>query len=110
MNDDSISQHGFVLVRATAINRTLYSLDAASHLTGVHRDLLQHYCRLGLLGEARVTTEAEPLFDDDALYEVRRIEQLRRHHGVSLRALPLLYEMSREIERLQAEVRFLRDR
>ncbi len=110
MSDDSISQHSFVLVRTTEISRTLYSLDAASHLTGVHRDLLQHYCRIGLLGEERVTTEIEPIFDDDALYEVRRIEQLRRHHGVNLRALPLVGEMSREIERLRAEVRFLRDR
>lgn len=110
MSDELYSERYFVLVRSTAIGRTLYSLETASHLTGVHRDLLQHYCRIGLLGEERATSEAEPIFDDDALYEVRRIEHLRRHHGVNLRALPLLRDMSREIDRLRAEVRFLRDR
>lgn len=84
----------------------LYSLFAAADLTGVHPAVLQHYCHLGLLGEHR--TAEEPTFDDDALYAVRRIEHHRRHHGVTLPALPLLCALWREIERLQAEVRFLR--
>jgi DNA-binding transcriptional MerR regulator len=84
----------------------LYSLPTAADLTGVHPEVLAHYCRLGLLGAHR--TEGEPTFDDDALYEVRRIEHYRRQHGVPLRALPLFCELSREVERLQAELRFMR--
>lgn len=84
----------------------LYSLAAAAELTGVHPEVLRHYCRLGLLGAHR--SAGEPTFDDNALYEVRRIEHYRRHHGVTLQALPLFCGLSREVERLQAEVRFLR--
>jgi hypothetical protein len=87
-----------------------YSLATAADLTGVHPELLRHYCQLGLLGEARAETEGEPTFDDDALYEVRRIEHHRHYHGVSLRALPLLCDLWREVERLQAELRFRRGR
>jgi DNA-binding transcriptional MerR regulator len=90
--------------------QTLYSLEAASSLTGVHPALLQHYCRTGLLGDARRNPDEEPVFDDNALYEVRRIEHFRRRQGVNLRALRLVCDLSREIERLHAELRFLRDR
>ena len=84
----------------------LYSLATAAHLTGVHPEMLRHYCQLGLLGADRAG--GEPTFDDNALYEVRRIEHFRRHHGVNLRALPLLCDLWREVGRLQAELRFRR--
>ncbi len=84
----------------------LYSLETAAHLAGLHPEMLRHYCRLGLLGPQRV--EGEPTFDDNALYEIRRIEHCRRHHGVNLQALPLICELWREVERLQTELRFRR--
>ena len=85
-----------------------YSLAAAAELTGVHPDLLRQYCRLGLLGADRAARKPEPTFDDNALYEIRRIEHCRRHHGVNLQALPLLCDLWREVERLQTELRFRR--
>ena len=84
----------------------IYSLDTAAHLTGVQADTLRYYCRLGLLGAQRAA--GEPSFDDNALYEVRRIEHHRRHLGVNWRTLPLLCELWREVDRLQAELRFHR--
>ncbi len=86
----------------------LYSLEAAAHQTGVHPEMLRYYCRLGLFGEARAQPGDELIFDDDALYELRRFEYYRRNLGVNRRALPLLCELWREVERLQAELRFLR--
>jgi len=86
----------------------VYSLETAAGLAGVHPDLLRYYCQYGLFGPARDQTEIEPTFDDDAVYELRRIEDYRRHHGVNRQALPLLWELSHEVERLQAELRFLR--
>jgi DNA-binding transcriptional MerR regulator len=85
-----------------------YSLAIAADLCGVHPELLRHYCHLGLLGAARAETDIEPTFDDNALYEVRRIEHHRHHHGVNLHALPLLCDLWREVERLQTELRFRR--
>ena len=87
----------------------LYSLDTAAHLAGVRPAELRHYCQLGLFGPARARADREPTFDDTALYELRRIEHHRRHFGVNRQTLPLLCDLWHEIDRLQAEVRFLRD-
>jgi DNA-binding transcriptional MerR regulator len=86
----------------------IYSLETAARLAGVHPEMLRYYCRLGLFGEARARPETELIFDDDTLYELRRFEHYRRHLGVNRRALPLLCELWREVERLQTELRFLR--
>ncbi len=96
------------IICLTADARVLYSLETAAQLTGVPVEMLRHYCHLGLLGAARTAAEPGPVFDDNALYEVRRIEHHRRHHGVSLRALPLVCGLWREVEQLQTELRFLR--
>ena len=97
---------GFVSVVETG--RTPYSLSVAARLAAVQPDLLQHYCRIGLLGETRTNAAVEPVFDDNALYAVRRMENLREHHGVSLRALAVVCDQAREIERLHGELRSLR--
>ena len=86
----------------------VYSLETAAHLGGVHPSVLRHYCQLGLFGEAMADPMAEPVFDDNALFELRRIEHYRVHHRVSHETLRHLCDLWREVERLQAEVRFLR--
>jgi DNA-binding transcriptional MerR regulator len=85
-----------------------YSLDEASYLTGVHSKMLGYYCRLGLLGPQRAGRQGEPVFDDEMLDDVERIEHYRRFLGVNRRALPLICELWREGERRQIELRFLR--
>jgi DNA-binding transcriptional MerR regulator len=97
-----------VLVRVTEMGPAIYSLEDAARLAGMHPEMLRHYCRLGLFGAARARQEATPTFDDDALYELRRFEHYRRHHGVSRRTLRLICSLWREIDRLQAELRFRR--
>ena len=96
------------LVCVPAGSPALYSLHAAAHLCGVHPELLRHYCQLGLLGPERANSGRAPLFDDNALYEVRRIEHVQHYCGVNRQTLPVLCELWREVDRLQAEVRFLR--
>lgn len=86
----------------------VYSLATAGRLCGVPPEMLRHYCRLGLLGPERADLATDPVFDDNALYEVRRIEHYLRHHGVNRQALPHLCALWREVERLHAELRFWR--
>ena len=86
-----------------------YSLETTAFLGGVHPEMLRHYCRLGLFGEAYARPEAELVFDDNALYELRRFEHYRLHHGVNRRTSRLICGLWREIERLQIELRLLRD-
>jgi hypothetical protein len=107
---DPISRHALVLVRVPEQTPTAYSLDDAARIAGVHPDLLRYYCRLGLFGEVPAQSAAEPVFDDDRLYELRRFEHYRRHHGVSRRSLRVLGDLWREVESLRAELSFLRRR
>ncbi len=86
----------------------LHSLEAAARLCDVHPEMLRYYCQLGLLGPERSQTAADPTFDDNALYEVRRIEHYLHRHGVNRQALPHLCALWHELDRLQAELRFLR--
>jgi DNA-binding transcriptional MerR regulator len=96
------------LVLVTEAGPMIYSLETTARLAGVHPEMLRYYCRLGLLGEARAQPEAELIFDDNALYELRRFEHYRRHHGVNRKTLRLISSLWREVERLQTELRFLR--
>jgi DNA-binding transcriptional MerR regulator len=96
------------LVRVTEAGPAAYSLETAARLAGVHPEMLRHYCRLGLFGDAYARPGSERLFDDDALYQLRRFEYYRRHHGVNRRTLRLICGLWREIERLEAELRSLR--
>ena len=98
------------LVVLTEAGRTIYSLETAARLVGVHPEMVRYYCQLGLFGDALARSEAEPVFDDDTLYELRRFEHYRRHHGVSRKTLRLLCGLWHEVEHLQTELRFLRGR
>lgn len=100
--------YSLMLVEVTEARPASYSLETAAALAGVHPEMLRYYCRLGLLGETHARGETEPVFDDDALYELRRFEDYRRRHGVDRSTLRLICGLRREVERLQAEVRFLR--
>lgn len=109
MNEhDSAGRFSLIVVGGPEIAPSTYSLETAARLANLHPEMLRHYCRLGLLGDARIRADVELVFDDDALYELRRFEHYRRHHGVSRSTLRLLCDLWHEIERLQTELRFLR--
>ena len=101
-------KYSLTLVRVTEVGPAAYSLEEAALLADVHPDMLRYYCRLGLFGAARAQPGAELTFDDDALFELRRFEHYRRHHGVDRKTLRLISSLRREVERLESEVRFLR--
>lgn len=96
------------LVGTLEASPATYSLESAARLTGVHPEMLRYYCRLGLCGEERAQPDTDLIFDDDALYELRHFEHYRRHHGVDRKTLRLICSLRREVERLRAELRFLR--
>jgi DNA-binding transcriptional MerR regulator len=103
-----LEKYSLMVLRVTESGPATYSIEDAARLGGVHPEMLRYYCRLGLFGEERARSEAELMFDDDALYELRRFEQYRRHHGVDRKTLRLICGLQREVERLEAELRFLR--
>lgn len=109
MNAPRLSEgYSLTLLRVNEAGPATYSLETAASLAGVHPEMLRYYCQLGIFGEARARPGTELIFDDDAIYELRRFEHYRRHHGVDRKTLRLISRLWREIERLQTEVRFLR--
>lgn len=88
----------------------LYALDAAARLAGVPRRSLLIYCRAGLVHATLQAPHGVMAFTEEAIFAARRIEHLRTVHGLSLAWIKTLFALADEVERLRAEVRFLRDR
>ena len=100
-----VERHTLVLAPAEPSGRSTHSLAGAAELAGVHPEMVRYYCRLGLVAPVGEDPKAEPVFDDDAIYELRRIEHFRRHYGVNRSALPLISRLLRDVARLEAELR-----
>jgi DNA-binding transcriptional MerR regulator len=87
----------------------LYSLDATARLAGVPRRSILIYCRAGLVRPVVQPPYGVMEFTEEAIYTLRRIEHLRTVHGLDLAWIKILFDLLDEVERLRAEVRFLRN-
>jgi len=87
----------------------LYSLDAAAHLAGVPRRSILIYCRAGLVRSLFLPPYGVMAFTEEAIHAVRRIEHVRTVHGPDLALLKTMFDLLEEVERLRAELRFLRN-
>jgi DNA-binding transcriptional MerR regulator len=94
--------------RPPGVSRPVYSLQTASQLTGVHPELVEYYCRLGLVNGMSDQPTLGRMFEPSALEEIRRLEHYRRNLGVQRRALLLICELWREAERRGLRLNFLR--
>ena len=86
----------------------LYSLDEAAHLAGVPRRSILIYCRAGLVRPVFQAPYGVMEFTEEAIRTVRRIEYLRTVHGLDLVWLKTMFDLLDEVDRLRAELRFLR--
>jgi len=87
----------------------LYSLDAAAHLAGVPRRSILIYCRAGLLRPVFQPPYGMMEFTEEAIRTARRIEHLRTVHGIDLPWLKTMFDLLDEVDRLRAELSFLRN-
>jgi DNA-binding transcriptional MerR regulator len=88
----------------------LYSLDATAHLAGVPRRSVLIYCRAGLVQPVVQPPYGVMEFTEEAIYTIRRIEHMRTVQGLDLAWIKTLFDLLDEVERLHAELRFLRNR
>jgi len=110
MNNPTFAEEkSLKLICVTEPGPSTYSLEDAASLMGIHPEMVRHYCRLGLCGEARAMPETDLIFDEDAIYQLRRFEHYRRNNRVSRKTLRLIFSLWRDIELLQTELRYLRD-
>ena len=102
-------KNSLTLLCVTETGPSTYTLETAAGLAGIHPEMLRYYCRFGLFGGVGVTPDAELIFDDDAIYQLRRFEHYRRNNRVSRKTLRLIFSLWRDIELLQTELRYLRE-
>jgi DNA-binding transcriptional MerR regulator len=88
----------------------LYTLDATAQLAGVPRRAILIYCRAGLVRPIVQPPYGAMAFTEEAIYTVRQVEHLRAVHGIDLALVKAMLELRDEVERLRAELRFLRHR
>jgi len=87
----------------------LYSLEMAAQLAGVPRRSLLVYCRAGLIHPVNQPPFGVMAFTEEAIHTVRRIVRLRTVHGLDVALIKTIVDLLEEVERLRAEVRFLRN-
>jgi DNA-binding transcriptional MerR regulator len=87
----------------------LYSLDETARLAGVPRRSILIYCRAGLIRPVVQPPYGVMKFTEEVIYTIRRIEYLRTVHGLDLAWLKIMFDLLDEVERLRAELRFLRN-
>ena len=79
-----------------------YTLDATAQLAGVTRRTILIYCRAGLLAPMLQPPYGVMLFTQEAIYTVRRIEELRAVRDLDVAWLAAMVELLGEAERLRA--------
>jgi hypothetical protein len=92
------------MVRRTAA-RSTYTIELASQMTGAAPELIRYYHISGVLHTAPKGGR-RPVFDDDAIFELRRLEHYRRQLGANRQALVFIGSLLRDVARLEAELRF----
>ena len=86
----------------------VYPIEAVAHLVSTTRRTILIYCKYGLLTPVINPADNGYYFDDEGIRMLRQIESLRPICGNNLEAVRLIMELKEQVERLQSEIRFLR--
>ena len=89
-------------------NQAPYSLEELARLAGVSPALVQRYLDDGLIEPVAGNARTAWFFDDNALFELRRIQRLRRELGVNLAGVAVIHDLLQQIDDLKAELERLR--
>lgn len=78
----------------------VYRLREVLESVGISRRTLRVYEEVGLVAPVEAE-ERIPVYEEEALETIRRIQRLRRDLGVNLAGVQVILEMRRKIEELQ---------
>ncbi len=87
-----------------------YTLEMVARITHIPEEQIVVYYRSGFVSPARGSAAAEPVFDDQAIHQLRRIAFLLSEYGINREGLKMISALMNEVEKLREEVRFLRER
>jgi DNA-binding transcriptional MerR regulator len=94
--------------RAT-VSQAIYTIEKVERITRISRDRIVLYYQHGLVSPVRAT-KREILFDEEAIHKLRQITFLLSEYGINHQGLREFVSLMDEVERLRAEVRFLRQK
>lgn len=86
----------------------VYTIEAASRITSIPKHTIAVYCRYNLVSPVVDPDRGGWFFDDEAIRRLRHIEHLRVEREANLKAISLIFDLMRQVEDLQRELRFLR--
>lgn len=85
-------------------NQAPYTLEELARLAGVPPALVQRYLDEGLLASVAGNARTSWFFDDNTLFQLRRIQRLRHELGVNIAGVAVIHELLQQIEELKAEL------
>jgi len=86
-----------------------FNLESAAELSGVHRDLILEFARAELLPSVEAGGDESRLrFDEHAIYRLRQIDVLQKHH-TSLRVIRDILRLLDRIAEAELEIHRLRE-
>jgi MerR family transcriptional regulator/heat shock protein HspR len=89
-------------------SRGVYTIETTANLAQVPRRHIVVYFKYGLVSPVTDPACVGWCFNVEAIRALRRIEHLRADFGISLTGIKLIMELTKEVEVLRQEVRFLR--
>ena len=114
MNNQGTPSHQLTLLRKTSYGSRdasasyQYMIDEAAKLAGVTRRVWLRYWRWGLANSDGVVNPDQRHFDGEAIYRVRRAEQIRKRMETNLRAAAAIVRLLERVDRLEQELDFYR--
>ena len=89
--------------------QTVYTMEATTLLADVPRHTILVYYKYGLISPVMDPESAGGYyFNDEAILLLRHIKYLRATEGINLPGIKMILNLSRQVESLQTELRFLR--
>ena len=102
---------GMAVIRLRMLSpssRAPYTLEELASQAGTSPALVQRYLEEGLLEPVAGNARTAWFFDDNALFELRRIQRWRRELGLNIPGVAVVRDLLRQIDDLKAELERLR--
>jgi DNA-binding transcriptional MerR regulator len=107
---DDASEMAVVRLRIVSpASRAPYSLEELARQAAVSPALVERYLDDGLLAPIAGNARTAWFFDDNALFELRRIERLRHELGLNIPGVAVVHDLLQQIDELKAELQRLKN-
>jgi len=93
-----------------AVVETMWELEHAAEESGLAMDDVMRYCGAGLMQTFAVEKKETLYLDEDGLYCLRQIRHLLDVEGVNPEGVHIIVQLLRQLQQMDSELRFLRDR